>query len=209
MSFVVPFDGSGLAEAALARAVELGRALDEEVIAVTVIPQRNGTYAREKGWLDEEADFDTDAVEATVRAQIRSIAPEVNLETVSVDRYAPPGTIANRLRRFVRNREAAMVFLGSENAGRLVTSISSIGGRLASGDEYDVVIVRRRAPSRIEAAARHSPYTDPAADISTADPGDEAKGDGEGMDGGAGVGEAGDGAAGYGDAGDGTGRPGA
>jgi nucleotide-binding universal stress UspA family protein len=177
MSFVVPFDGSSLAEAALARAVELGRALDEEVIAVTVIPQRNAKYARAKGWLDDHVDFDREAVVAAIQAQIRSIAPEVTHETLAVDRYAPPGTIANHLRRFVRNRDATMVFLGSENAGRLVTSISSIGGRIASGTEYDVVIVRRRAPSRIDAAAANSPYHDPAADIAEADPEDEAAGD--------------------------------
>ncbi len=165
MSFVVPFDGSPLAEAALARAVEFGRALDEDVTAVVVVPGGNATYARQKGWLDDDEAFDHETVLERVRDQAWDIAPEVDLDHLVVDRYAPPGTIANRLKQYVQAAEAAMVFIGSENAGRLVTSISSIGGRLASGDEYDVVIVRRRSPSLVEAAAAHSPYRDPAADI--------------------------------------------
>jgi nucleotide-binding universal stress UspA family protein len=47
MAFVVPFDGSELAEAALVRAVEYGAALDEEIAAVVVVPERK-QYAREK-----------------------------------------------------------------------------------------------------------------------------------------------------------------
>ena len=35
MTFVVPFDGSKLAEAALVRATEYGDVLDEDVVAVT------------------------------------------------------------------------------------------------------------------------------------------------------------------------------
>lgn len=161
MTFVVPFDGSSLAEAALARAVEFSRVLDEEVVAVTVIPEDNASYARDLGWIDEDDDYDPTLVRGTIKDSIWAIAPEVDVETLSVDRYAPPGTIAKALRRFVQDVEATLVFLGSENAGRLVTSISSIGGRLAAGDDYDVVIVRRRVPTRIEEAAAKSPFLDP------------------------------------------------
>ena len=52
MTFVVPFDGSKLAKAALVRAVEYSTALEEDVTAVTVIPERK-RYAREKGWIEE------------------------------------------------------------------------------------------------------------------------------------------------------------
>jgi len=52
MTFVVPFDGSNLAEAALVGAVEYGTALQEDIAAVTVVPERKG-YARQKGWIEE------------------------------------------------------------------------------------------------------------------------------------------------------------
>ena len=57
-----------------------------------------------------------------------------------------------------------MVFVGSGNAGRLVTSLSSVGGTLASNGAYDVVIVRNRTPPRIgglaEGTAGRTPESD-------------------------------------------------
>lgn len=42
-----------------------------------------------------------------------------------------------------------MVFIGSENAGRVVTSVTSVGGSVSGRVEFDVVIIRNRAPSKI------------------------------------------------------------
>ncbi len=52
MTFVVPFDGSKLADTSLVRAVEFATALEEDVTAVTVVLERK-RYARE-GWIEEE-----------------------------------------------------------------------------------------------------------------------------------------------------------
>jgi len=43
MTLVVPFDGSELAEAALVRATEFGNVLEEDVLAVSVIPKGTPT----------------------------------------------------------------------------------------------------------------------------------------------------------------------
>ena len=79
MAFVVPFDGSELAEAALVRAVEYGAALDEEIAAVVVVPERK-QYAREKGWIDENEPYDVDAVAADLREQVQTLAPSAAFE---------------------------------------------------------------------------------------------------------------------------------
>lgn len=50
-----------------------------------------------------------------------------------------------------------MVFLGSDNAGKLVTPLSSVGGSVAS-DDYDVVFVRDRHPARVETLQKESPH---------------------------------------------------
>ncbi len=50
-----------------------------------------------------------------------------------------------------------MVFIGSENAGRLVTAVSSIGGFVATDQSYDVVIVRDRSPAKIAKLRNASP----------------------------------------------------
>jgi len=55
MTFLVPFDGSYLAEAALLRAAEYGEALDEDVIALTVVPD-DEAYAIDVGWYEDGED---------------------------------------------------------------------------------------------------------------------------------------------------------
>jgi nucleotide-binding universal stress UspA family protein len=58
MTLVVPFDGSELAEAALVRATEFGNVFDEDVVAVSVIPKGDNSYAREHGWIEANEEFD-------------------------------------------------------------------------------------------------------------------------------------------------------
>ncbi|MFC7202339.1 universal stress protein [Haloferax namakaokahaiae] len=142
MTLVVPFDGSELAEAALVRGAEFGTVFDEGVVAVTVIPERNTNYARERGWIGQEESFDIDAIVSTLRDRVAERCPDAEFEHVVVDRHAPSGTIARAIRSLARNRDASMVFVGSDNAGHFVSSVSTVGGNVASDDAYDVVIVR-------------------------------------------------------------------
>ncbi|WP_092817806.1 hypothetical protein [Halopenitus malekzadehii] len=43
-----------------------------------------------------------------------------------------------------------MVFIGSENAGQIVTGITSVGATVAAEDAYDVVIIRTRSPPTVD-----------------------------------------------------------
>jgi nucleotide-binding universal stress UspA family protein len=160
MTLVVPFDGTELSEAALVRASEFGAVFDEPVLAVAVVPKGNDDYACEKGWLDPGESFDLDAIVAHLRNRVEALAPEAAFHHEVVDRYAARGTISSRIRRVARDEDAGMVFVGSENAGRLVTSITSVGSSVASDQSYDVVIVRKREPSSVEAVREESRYAD-------------------------------------------------
>ncbi|MFB6102854.1 MAG: hypothetical protein ABEJ73_09840 [Haloplanus sp.] len=82
-----------------------------------------------------------------------------------VGRRATPGTIASQIRSIARDADASMVFIGSENAGRLVTSLSSVGETVAADDAYDVVIVRHRKPSGVESVADASPHQESKSDF--------------------------------------------
>jgi len=103
MTFVVPFDGSDLAEAALVRAVEFSQALEESVVAVAVIPKGNTEYAKEHGWIGSDDSFEMDRVVETLHEQVINLAPSADFRHLTVDRYAPSGTIASELRRFAKN----------------------------------------------------------------------------------------------------------
>jgi nucleotide-binding universal stress UspA family protein len=154
MTLVVPFDGSRLSKAALLRAVQFEEVLDEDVVAVSAIPANNAAYARERGWLDADEQFDADAVVSHLREAVAEVAPAADFRHVSVDRNATRGTIANRLRNFARSHDASIVFLGSENAGRITTSLT-VGRSVAADPDYDTLIVSAVRPSnarKLEAA---------------------------------------------------------
>jgi len=152
MTFLVPFDGSPLAVAALDRAVQFAETFDQSVVAVVVVPQGNTEYARDRGWIDAGEPFDHETIVARLREQVGAHAPEATFRVERVSRSAPAGSIARELRRVARQIGASMVFVGSDNAGRLVTTLSSVGGNVAADLTYDVVIVRHEAPPRIDGA---------------------------------------------------------
>ncbi|MEF8871488.1 MAG: universal stress protein [Haloarculaceae archaeon] len=158
MTVVVPFDGSSLAEAALVRATEFGTVFDEDVLAVSVLPKGNTKYAREQGWIGQNEEFDRESVISTLHEQVTDLCPSADFRHKVVGRYAKAGTIANRLRKVAREEDASMVFIGSENAGRLVTAVSSVGGTVATDESYDVVIVRHRSPAKIAKIRDASPH---------------------------------------------------
>lgn len=161
MTLVVPFDGSELSEAALVRAVEFSTVLDEDIVALVVVPQGNRKYALERGWLNDEESFDLRRVVARLHEQAVFLAPEADFKHITVDKYATSGTIASRIRKFATSEDAAMVFIGSENAGRIVTGVGSVGTKVAGEPTYDLVIIRDATPSKNAKLRESSPFSDP------------------------------------------------
>lgn len=149
MTLLVPFDGSDLSEAALVRAVQFGEVLEEDVLALSVIPKGNAQYARERDWLGPEESYDLNAIVTRLHEQVATLRPSANFRHTTVGRYAPPGSIASRVRQVARTEDAVMVVIGSENAGRIVSSVASVGATVATDRAYDVVIVRDPEPATI------------------------------------------------------------
>lgn len=142
MTFVVPFDGAPRTVTALKRAREFADALDEELLVVSVIPHRNAAYARERGWLSAGEPFDMKTIVTTLREQVSDIAPEAAFEYERCSRSVTGNRIAKPVRKFAKRNGADMVFVGSDDAGRLTTTASSVGNRIATDGSYDVVLVR-------------------------------------------------------------------
>lgn len=164
MTLLVPFDGSDLAEAALVRAAEFGAVFEEDVLAVSVVPKGNAAYARERGWIDPGEAFDTEAIVSRLHEEVTSLTPTADFRHRLVGQYATAGTISNRVRQVAKAEDASMVFVGSENAGRMVTGLGSVGGGIATDAAYDVVIVRHRSPSKISKLKDTSPTQGPKSD---------------------------------------------
>jgi len=144
MTFVVPFDGSKNAEQALVRARDLAAALDKEVLTIAVIPDRNAAYAREQGWLDADEAFDGKTIVSRLREQVREVAPDATFEYDRCSRSVTGNRIAKPIRKFAKRNGAEMVFVGSNNTGRLLTTAANVGSRIATDGAYDVVLVRNK-----------------------------------------------------------------
>jgi len=155
MTYVVPFDDRRLARVALDRAQSYASLTDERVVAVTVVP-KNPSYARERDWLGPDESFELQAILERLAEAVDGIAPEAEFEYVLADRYASPGTISSKIRRKARDLDAAVVFVGSENAGRMLTTLRSVGHSVAADDTYDVHIVRRARATGVPALDEHS-----------------------------------------------------
>lgn len=146
MVLLVPFDGSPLSRAALERAAEFAGYRDEEVLALTVVP-RDADYARERGWVAGDGAFDPDAVCERMADRAAEVAPEA---TFRCEKPAPSqsltATVTNDVTRTIREVAgevgASVVFVGSENAGRVSQPVTSVGSPVSQDPRYDVHIVR-------------------------------------------------------------------
>jgi nucleotide-binding universal stress UspA family protein len=142
MTVVVPYDSSDRSQAALDRVSEFTDP-DERVLAVAVIPNGNDRYARKRGWLDEDEEFEPKRIVDRLEAEVEAIDPDVRFEYVVASRYAQAGQIASELRTFAKDHDARLVVLGSENAGRIVSNVSSVASTVTADSAYDVLIVRQ------------------------------------------------------------------
>ncbi|SFC08650.1 Nucleotide-binding universal stress protein, UspA family [Halobiforma haloterrestris] len=163
MTFVVPFDGSELAEAALVRAVEYARALDQEITTVTVVPERK-RYAREKGWIDADEPYDVEATIDRLRDRVHSLAPDATFEYERIREFPPEDRIADHVERLAREHDPSVVFLGSDNVGRVVTPLTSVGVHVAAEQDYDVFIVRHAKPPKLDVLEPHEEFYDEESD---------------------------------------------
>ncbi|MGB9966058.1 universal stress protein [Halobacterium sp. CBA1126] len=141
MTYVVAFDDSPLSRAALGRAVAFADAAEEAVVAVTAIPQ-NADAAREHGWVGSEESFSVERAAANLAERVRGVDPGVEFDFRAVDKYAPRGRVSREVRDLAVAHDATVVFIGSDNAGRLVGGIASVGQNVSADDRYDVHIVR-------------------------------------------------------------------
>lgn len=149
MTFLAPFDGSYLAEAALMRASEYGEALDEDVIALSVVPD-DEAYATSVGWYEtgEDEPFSVSYVTGRLRDGVDDIAPDATFRDERID-DGSAAAIAARITDVADEIRPSVVFLGTDNVGEIAQPVTSVAGGVAANATYDVHIVRYYAPPSI------------------------------------------------------------
>jgi nucleotide-binding universal stress UspA family protein len=134
MVFLVPFDGTTLAEAALTRAVTYADALDTEVVAVGLIPT-GSDYAQRRRWIDPDEDFAAETAASDLRRKIEEATDDSELRYDDVTASASD-ELSDTIQGIARDVDASVVFLGSSNTEVLVPDSES-------DTAYDIHIVRQ------------------------------------------------------------------
>ncbi|WP_254279037.1 universal stress protein [Haloarcula marina] len=137
MVFLVPFDGSPLAETALDRAVTYAEALDTDVVAVSLIPT-GSDYAQRRRRVDPHEDFAAETAASDLRRKIEEATDDAELHYNDVSAYSA-NELSETIRQVAKDVGATVVFLGSADTEDVVVPIADS----ADGNDYDVHIVRR------------------------------------------------------------------
>jgi nucleotide-binding universal stress UspA family protein len=146
MTYLVPFDGSALAEAALERATEFADLTDAEVVALAVVPLDERDFAVERGWIEEGERYDPDEVASALEAQVKQTSLDATFRCERPEDVSSVASVTTDVVRTIRavaqDVDATVVFIGSENAGRVSTPVTSVGAPVSEDPRYDVHIVR-------------------------------------------------------------------
>jgi len=140
MVFLVPFDGSSVSEAALARAVEHGKALDEEIVAVSFVPT-GADYAERRKWIQPDEEFAAETASATLRRKIEEATDDAERTFEESGAHSPEDGITGRIRQVASDVDASTLFVGARNDHDGDNLVTPFGGLAPDGD-YDVHIVR-------------------------------------------------------------------
>lgn len=146
MVLLVPFDGSALAKAALERATEFAAYRDESIVALTVIPD-DEEYARNRGWIGADESLDVDELCEQFERDIEDVAPNATVrcetsETSDSMTATVIDDVTRTIRQVAHELDVSIIFIGSENAGRVSSPVTSVGSPISEDPRYDVHIVR-------------------------------------------------------------------
>ncbi len=149
MVFLVPYDGSASSEAALARAVEHGAALDEEVVAVSFVPTGD-TYAQRRRWVEPDEDFAVEAASADLKRKIEEATDDAERQFSEPGAESPGDGISGQVRRAAADVDASVVFVGTGTPGDGTAGSTPGEGRMTTpfgsvdvDAPYDLHLVRR------------------------------------------------------------------
>jgi len=140
MVFLVPYDGSTVSEAALDRAVEHGAALDEQVVAVSLIPT-GSEYAERRKWIEPDEEFAVESARSELRRKIAETTDRSERPLVGMGASSPGDGVTDRIRRVATEVDASVLFVGT-NSEQSEDRLTTPFGTVSQDGEYDVHLVR-------------------------------------------------------------------
>ena len=143
MVFLVPFDGSASSEAALARAVEHGAAMGEEVVAVSFVPTGD-RYAQRRRWIEPDEDFAVETASADLRRKIEETTDDAERQFTEPGAESPGDGVSKQVRQTAVDVGASVVFVGThDGATDAEDPMTTPFGSVDADGPYDLHLVRR------------------------------------------------------------------
>ncbi len=140
MTYLVAFDGGELSLAALRRARRCADRTEESLLVVCLLPADTG-LAAEYGFSDGDT-YDREAATEQLRSIVHEEVPDAEFRVKQLDAYAGKGRIAKQIRAIALESGVEIVFMGSDDVGRVVQPVTSVQSNTVDQDGYDVFIVR-------------------------------------------------------------------
>jgi nucleotide-binding universal stress UspA family protein len=140
MVFLVPYDGSSVSEAALHRAVEHGKALDEDVVAVSLIPT-GSEYAERRKWIQPDEEFALDTARAELKRKISETTDNSERPLDESGASSAMDGASDQIRRVAHEVDASVLFVGTSDS-TADSGVDTPFGTVAQDGEYDVHLVR-------------------------------------------------------------------
>lgn len=142
-TYLVAYDGGAGSERALRRATTFAERTAARLVVASVLPTDAPLAATYD--LADDGEYDPDAAAERLRAAAAEVAPDAEFRAERVDAYAGRRRVAKVLSRVAGEEDAEVVFVGGDDAGRVVQRLSSADGASAErgGDTgFDVFVVR-------------------------------------------------------------------
>ena len=139
MVFLVPYDGSSVSEVALDRAVEHGKALEEEVLAVTFVPT-GSDYAARRKWIQPSEEFAIDSARAELKRKIEEMTDDTERNYLDNGASVENG-VGEHIRRIAHEIDASTVYVGTSDEAD-ENGLTTPFGELDNREQYDVHLVR-------------------------------------------------------------------
>lgn len=140
MVFLVPYDGSQVANAALDRAVEHGKALDEQVVAVSFVPT-GSEYALRRTWIEPGEDFAVDMARKEISRKIEETTDSAERTFSENSAVQLHNGVTEEIRRVANDVEASVLFVGTDDEDE-EDDLHTPFGSISPNGEYDVHLVR-------------------------------------------------------------------
>jgi len=143
MVLLVPFDGSSVSEAALARAVDYGTALGEEVLAIAIIPTGNA-YVERRKWIQPDEDFAAETASAELRRKIEEATDDAERTFAESGAQSPGDGVTERIQQIARDVDTTVLFVGAAATAGDGDRLRTPFGDITNSADYDIHLVRTR-----------------------------------------------------------------